>query len=255
MNDGLTKTEIALLEALQRERVLLQQRDWVSGIILHELSNAVTVVSGGVDLINLVPTGTPAYTSALQQLQQGSASLRQLLAGLRVLIDSTGAPPVFEAVNIMEFVQELAADPVLVSREDSLRVRLQLRQPLAVWRISPVLMRHALGNLLRNAIRYSPPGSAVRVTIGRRGTRHWIHLLNRGPKIPAELQRRLFEPGKKSSRGGMGLGLYIAQTCAERMGGRLYFGTTEQGTVFSIVMEDVAQDILSLLPKSGDLAC
>lgn len=254
MNEGLTKTEIALLEALQRERILLQQRDWVSGIILHELSNAVTVVSGGVDLINLVPVGTPAYATALQQLQHGSGSLRQLLAGLRVLIDSTGTPPAFEAVNIMEFAQELAADPVLVSREDSLRVRLHLRQPQVPWRISPVLMRHALGNLLRNAIRYSAPGSNVQVTIGRRGPRHWIHLRNQGPKIPPDLQRRLFEPGKKSARGGMGLGLYIAQTCAERMGGRLCFGSTSRCTVFSIVMEDGADDVLSLLPKPADLA-
>ena len=76
MNDGLTKTEIALLEALQRERILLQQRDWVSGIILHELSNAVTVVTGSADLINLVPHGSSGYNVALNQLQHGSATLR-----------------------------------------------------------------------------------------------------------------------------------------------------------------------------------
>ncbi len=255
MNDGLTRTEIALLEALQRERILLQQRDWVSGIILHELSNAASIVTGGVDLVNLVPPGTPAYATALQKLQQGAYSLRQLLAGLRVLIDSTGTPPTNEDVNVMEFVQELTGDPVVVSRDDSRRVRLQLRQPLVTWRISPTLLRHALGNLMRNALRYSTPGSSIQITIGRRGSRHWIHVLNRGPRIPSELQRRLFEPGKKNARGGMGLGLYIAQTCAERMGGRLCFGSNTRCTVFSIIMDDVTAGIVSNLPKSADLAC
>ena len=62
MNEGLTKTEQALLEALQRERLLLQQRDWVSGIILHELSNAVTVLGGSAELI-----GSSAVNHALKE--------------------------------------------------------------------------------------------------------------------------------------------------------------------------------------------
>ena len=62
---------------------------------------------------------------------------------------------------------------------------------------------------------------------------------------------RLFEPGKKSSSGGMGLGLYIAQTCAERMSGRLVFGTTRACTVFSLVFEDVSGLVLELLPPKS----
>lgn len=254
MNDGLTKTEVALLEALQRERVLLQQRDWVSGIILHELSNAVTVVTGSADLISLVPPGSSGYNVALNQLQHGSATLRQLLAGLRVLIDSTGAAPAFEVLNISDYVRELVADPVLVGAADEVRLKLVLRSAQSGWRISPALLRHALGNILRNALRYSAPQSPVTVTIGQRGTRQWIHVLNRGAKIPAEVQERLFEPGKKCARGGMGLGLYIAQTCTERMGGRLFFGTTSRCTVFSLVLEEPADGVMTSMPKSAGLA-
>jgi signal transduction histidine kinase len=255
MNEGLTKTEIALLEALQRERVLLQQRDWVSGIILHELSNAITIVSGSVDLINLVPPGSPAYKSSLQQLQNGSSTLRQLLAGLRVLIDSTGTPPAFEHIDMAGFVRDMIADPLLMGGGDGRRIVLRPLLPGSVpWRISPGLMRHALGNVLRNALRYSQPGSGLSVVIGGRGRRNWIHVLNRGKKIPPALQARLFDPGKKSTGGGMGLGLYIAQTCAERMGGRLVFGSTHQCTVFSIVLEDAAGSVLDLNQKTAGLA-
>jgi signal transduction histidine kinase len=254
MNDGLTKTEIALLEALQRERILLQQRDWVSGIILHELSNAVTVVTGSADLINLVPHGSSGYNVALNQLQHGSATLRQLLAGLRVLIDSTGTPPAFEVLNITDYVRELVTDPVLVGATDEPRLQLVLRPAHSGWRISPVLLRHALGNIVRNALRYSTPQSSVTLTIGQRGNRHWIHVLNRGAKIPNEVQERLFEPGKKCARGGMGLGLYIAQTCTERMGGRLFFGTTSCCTVFSLVLEESAEGVMTVLSNSAGLA-
>jgi two-component system OmpR family sensor kinase len=256
MNDALTKTELALLEALQRERILLQQRDWVSGIILHELSNAVTVVSGSADLINVAEPGSDGYAVGMQRLQSGSSTLRQLLNGLRELIDSTGAAPTMESTDIVDFVRGLVGDPLQLGDGMHYRIRLNPGRAPARWRISPGLMRHALGNMLRNALRYSTPGSSVSVVIGGRGPRHWIHVLNHGPKLPAVVMARLFEPGKKSATGGMGLGLYIAQTCAERMGGRLVCGTTERCTVFSLVMEDAssASAVVDMMPKTTSLA-
>ena len=171
-----------------------------------------------------------------------------------MLIDSTGTPPAYEVLNIRDYVRELVTDPVLVGATDEARLQLVPRQAHSGWRISPALLRHALGNIVRNALRYSTPQSPVTVIIGQRGTRHWIHVLNRGAKIPAEVQARLFEPGKKCARGGMGLGLYIAQTCTERMGGRLFFGTNSRCTVFSLVLEEAADGVMTMLPKSAGLA-
>lgn len=254
MNDALTKTELALLEALQRERILLQQRDWVSGIILHELANAVTVVNGSADLLCVAPPESAGYAVGMQRLQNGSTTLRQLLTGLRELIDSTGAAPVIERVDVVEFVRSLTSDPLQMGEGMPARIRVYAGASVAPWRISTGLMRHVLGNVLRNALRYGHASTTVSVVIDGRGPRHWIHVLNRGPKIPAELMAKLFEPGKKSAAGGMGLGLYIAQTSAERMGGRLVCGSTSQGTVFSFVMEDAADAIVDMIAKQSGMA-
>ena len=153
----------------------------------------------------------------------------------------------------MDFVRGLATDPLLMGGEVD-RILLQSRHAARTWRISPGLLRHALGNVMRNALRYGAGNTTVSVVIGRRGHRHWIHVLNHGVKIPAEVVAKLFEPGKKSSSGGMGLGLYIAQTCTERMGGRLVFGTTSKCTVFSIVLEDGSGDVVDMLPKAAGFA-
>jgi signal transduction histidine kinase len=72
------------------------------------------------------------------------------------------------------------------------------------------------------------------VIVGGRADRCWIHVLNRGPKISPEIAARLFEPGKKNPKGGMGFGLHITQACALRMGGELVFGTSPSATVFSL---------------------
>jgi signal transduction histidine kinase len=254
MSDGLTKTEAALLEALQRERLLLQQRDWVIGIILHELANAATVLGGSVELLHLAPAGTPDHNLALKKLQHGSATLGQLLAGLRELIDSTGAAPELKEEEFADYVCGLIRDPVLLDSAEARRISVTVRGAGTRWRISPRLMRHSLGNMLRNALRYSPPGTPVTVKIGRRGVRRWIHVMNHGRKIPAEVVANLFSPGKKSGGGGMGFGLYISQICADRMGGRLVFGTTNRATVFAILLDETPDAALAEMPQAPGLA-
>ncbi len=234
MSEGFTRTEAALLEALERERALLKQRDLVNGIVLHEMSNAVAVVLGAVELIKLNGTRSPTFHFALQRVGGGARLMNEMLAGLRVLLGGEGNDPVFERRDLTAFVKSIATDPVLTAENASTRVevRSRLADPITVF--CPALVRHALANLVRNALRYSPPPRPVTVTVGSSRGHCWIHILNRGPKIPADIAGRLFEPGKKNPKGGMGFGLHISQACALRMGGELVFGTSSVATVFSL---------------------
>jgi len=234
MSDGFTKTEAALLEALERERALLKQRDLVNGIVLHEMSNAVAVVMGAVELIKLNGTRSPTFHFALQRVGGGARLMNEMLAGLRVLLGGEGNDPVYERRDLPAFVRSIVTDPVLTAENASTRVEVHSRLPDPIQVFCPALLRHAIANLVRNALRYSPPPRPVTVIIGGRAGRRWIHVVNRGPKISAEIAARLFEPGKKNPKGGMGFGLHITQACALRMGGELVFGTTSQATVFSL---------------------
>lgn len=242
MSDPFTKTERALLQALQRERVILKQREWVNGIILHELANAVTVVSSGAELLEIAQPGSHTYRMAQAQIGRGSGTLRQLLAGLHVLTDNSGTSPAYERLDIVSSVREMLGDHSLLGSQVDNRIDLRLRTSDPHWTVCLQLLRHAFGNLVRNALRYSTPGTPVRVTIGGRGQRWWIHIFNTGTPIPANLRDKLFEPGRKHGKGGMGLGLYIAQTCAERMGARLVYGSNSKGTNFSLVLEVIPKD-------------
>ncbi len=234
MSEGFTKTEAALLEALERERALLKQRDLVNGIVLHEMSNAVAVVMGAVELIKLNGTRSPTFHFALQRVGGGARLMNEMLSGLRVLLGGEGNDPVYERRDLPAFVKSIATDPVLTAENASTRVEVltRLTDPTRVF--CPALVRHAIANLVRNALRYSPPPRPVTVIVGGRADRCWIHVLNRGPKISPEIATRLFEPGKKNPKGGMGFGLHITQACALRMGGELVFGTSPSATVFSL---------------------
>jgi signal transduction histidine kinase len=104
----------------------------------------------------------------------------------------------------------------------------------------PTLLSHALGNLLSNAIRYSPRGSAVRLRAEQREEGVRISVTDRGPGIPAEQKGLLFKKFSRvasdasaaadsDSESGSGLGLYIVRTLAERMGASAGFEPNPDG--------------------------
>jgi signal transduction histidine kinase len=108
-------------------------------------------------------------------------------------------------------------------------------------------IRQVLVNLLDNAIRYSPPGEAVRVVVSPSPGSVTVSVHDRGPGILAEEQSRVFERfyrGDKSRARqgdvGAGLGLSIAQTLVEAHGGHITLASSPgQGTTvrFSLPVE------------------
>jgi signal transduction histidine kinase len=86
------------------------------------------------------------------------------------------------------------------------------------------LMRRAVRNLLENARRYG--GDDVRVTLQQIGQHAVLRVFDRGPGVPAALRKRIFEPfyrlpGASESNGGVGLGLALVKSIAERHGGQV----------------------------------
>jgi signal transduction histidine kinase len=234
MSDGYTKTETALLEALERERATLRQRELINGIVVHEMANAVTIVVSTTDLLTTSAPGSVIHEFALQQLRGGARTLNDLLGGLRVLVDRSGASPVFAKGDLDGFVRTTVTDPVLVANTAPGRVLFLNRAPAYAGAFCASLLRIALANLVRNALRYSPTPSQVRVIVTTRGAHLWIHVRNRGEKITKEIAEHIFEPGRKGSHGGMGLGLHITRECMQKMGGELRYGSTRAGSVFSL---------------------
>lgn len=87
----------------------------------------------------------------------------------------------------------------------------------------PVLFEQALGNIVENAVRYSPPGTIVRIACERAGGEAIVRVLDEGPGVPPLDLARIFDKFYRSpavtATTGTGLGLSIARGFMEAMGG------------------------------------
>lgn len=111
---------------------------------------------------------------------------------------------------------------------------------LPILEIDPDRLGQVMGNLLSNAIRYTPTGGTIKVSAGHTQTILWIEVADTGIGIPAEEQTKVFDPFFRSSAHtrfpqGMGLGLPIAREIMTAHGGFLTVASTiGEGTTFRV---------------------
>ncbi|HEX6952384.1 MAG TPA: ATP-binding protein [Gaiellaceae bacterium] len=146
----------------------------------------------------------------------------------------------FEEVDLGRIVDEAVEAAALAQQE--VPVVASVRGALPEIRGDRARLRQVLGNLIENAVKYSPEGGEVRVSATAANGAVQIAVRDAGPGIPREQQGRIFEkfgrvdvPG--ASKPGTGLGLFIARSIAEAHGGSLGVSSgVEPGATFTLTL-------------------
>ena len=104
------------------------------------------------------------------------------------------------------------------------RVAVELDPNAPPVRVDAAQIERVLVNLLDNALKFSPPASAVRVRVESRGGELLVHVHDSGPSVVAGEREKVFEPFRRGAEGarGVGLGLAIARGFAEVNGARVW---------------------------------
>jgi signal transduction histidine kinase len=146
----------------------------------------------------------------------------------------------FEEVDLGLVVDEAIEVAVLAQQE--VPVVASVPGGLPAVRGDRARLRQVLGNLIENAVKYSPEGGEVRVSASAANGAVRIAVRDAGPGIPRDQQGRIFEkfgrvdvPG--ASKPGTGLGLFIARSIAEAHGGSLDVNSgPEPGSTFVLTL-------------------
>jgi heavy metal sensor kinase len=208
----------------------------------HELRTPVSIMRTAADVTLAQPHRDEAeYREALDAVSQQSERLARLVDDMLVLAraDAGGYPVARAEVDLDAIVTASVREFVPRARER--RVRLESAvQPVTVV-ADAALLRRMLGNLLSNALTYTPAGGRVDVAIVPRTGAIAVQVSDSGPGIAAADRERIFErfvrldPAR--AEGGAGLGLSIARWIAETHGGRLELLTSgPEGSVFEAIL-------------------
>ena len=139
-----------------------------------------------------------------------------------------------------EFLQQQVTDLAPYAARHNIELRLEAEDHLADVRASTDRLTQVLSNLISNAVKFSPAGKQVRIKASRAEQHVRIEVIDQGPGIPEEWHSKVFEKfwqADSSSRRrhpGTGLGLAITKLLVERMGGRIGFQSSSQGSVFFV---------------------
>jgi signal transduction histidine kinase len=146
----------------------------------------------------------------------------------------------FEEVDLRRVVDEAVEAAALAQQE--VPVIAAVRGTLPAIRGDHARLRQVLGNLIENAVKYSPEGGEVRVSATAANGAVRIAVRDAGPGIPPEHQRRIFEKFGRAdveggSKPGTGLGLFIARSIAEAHDGSLEVSSgADPGSTFTLTL-------------------
>jgi two-component system sensor histidine kinase KdpD len=119
------------------------------------------------------------------------------------------------------------------------RLDVEVDETLPRVRADAALLERAIANVVENAIAWSPPDARVRVEACIAQQRVDLHVVDRGPGIPAAEREDVFRPfqrlGDRSNGSGVGLGLAVARGFVEAMGGEIVIDDTPGGGVTMVI--------------------
>jgi signal transduction histidine kinase len=217
------------------------QRRALLADVAHELRTPLSVIRGSVE--GMLDGVYPPDESHLGPILEETAVMARLLDDLQTL--STAEAGVLrlhrERVDPLSLAQDATA--AFRARADRAGVGLDCRAPGPVPEVDvdPLRIGEVLANLLTNAIRHTPRGGSVRVTVEPDPAGVAVAVADTGPGIdPRDLPHVFDRFVKSADSGGAGLGLAIARSLVEAHGGRITAASVPgQGTTMRFVLPAV----------------
>ena len=208
-----------LQSLVEAQRMLLRD-------VSHELRSPLARLNVALELAREESSG--AQGVHLAQIERDTQRLNQLIGQLLTLssLESLNNTEHTQEISLSRVVTEVVADAEYEARLRQCSVRLTKQEPCNI-RGNQELLHRAVEIIVRNAIRFTSPGSEIEVHLSERNGRVALSVTDYGPGIPPSELTKIFQPfyridhSRSAETGGFGIGLAIAERAVRLHGGQL----------------------------------
>lgn len=231
---GLRNDEIAALGRdfdgmARRLQSLVEARTRLLHDVSHEFRSPLARVHMAASLIEQTPDNTERCLKRINlEVDRLNALVEELLTLTR--IEAGGFDLELEYFDLVELLESVVSDAEFETEDNPDRIAMKTfglpcSGPALSVRGQPRLIKRAIENLLRNAIKFSPSDQPIEVdlVLSLNKTQYSIEVRDAGPGIPADMLDTIFDPFVRhgDNEKGYGLGLAIAKRAVEAHGGSI----------------------------------
>ncbi len=210
----------ALNQLFARTQAMMARERRFTSDAAHELRSPLTALKVQTEVAQLSLDDPQAQAKALTQLHAGIDRASRLVEQLLTLsrLDSLESLDDVEPLNMADLLQSVVMDSYHPAQQAGIEIRLNILDPQVTRTGQQLLLSLLVRNLLDNAVRYSPRGSRVEVTLDT----HSVIVRDNGPGIAPDALTRIGErfyrpPGQDQTGSGLGLSIVKRIAALHRM--------------------------------------
>lgn len=233
---------VEIFHDVTEEKQVEQAKDEFISLASHQLRTPLSTIRWANErlLTRSAENLTLPQKEYLERIDQAARRMAELIQALlnisRLELGTLAVAK--EPTDVAQLVATILSDLAQAISRKRLEVSASYLTSSAL-KTDPRLLRTIIENLLVNAIKFTPPGGHITIRVEAAEPALQIDVTDSGPGIPAEQQNKVFSRFFRASnvrhQAGAGLGLHLAQSMTERLGGKIWFTSTEgQGSTFSL---------------------
>lgn len=227
---------------------LVHEKQQLIGLVSHDLKGPFNRIFALIQLMELTNDNLTEeqreYLGKIHQIvADGLSMIRNLLDNRR--LEEQGIDQTPEQINLVLALGSLVKNYRALAVKK--KIQIHFDPPTQAFVLADrMYLNRIFENLISNALKFSPEGKNIYISIEEKGDKYAIAVRDEGPGISREDQKNLYRKFQRLSArptGGessTGLGLSIVKTLIEKMGGEIYCQSEEgNGTTFTVKLEKI----------------